>query len=186
MRESSLPGFFYAKWSGWPGRHTPWLRLPDYYGLYTAFSDLEMVYLIRQLDMVASYWRATALERQQLAWGHDQNDLRMSLDGLRRMLALYFLVDAQAWKLLCADLKIDPEAILRDAPGYQVLQEMEIEAREVAFRPEEAMKFLRKHFRRLGPKGDRTNARYEFQVPAAAEVARSMRATLEENAKQWS
>ncbi len=161
-------------------------RLPNYYGLHTALSDLAMLYLIRQTDLVAAYWRATALEQQQLAWRLEgQNELQVSVEGLRKIYAMYFLVDAEAWKLLCADLKIDGDAMLRDAPSYETLQDMEIEARGVAFRPEEAVKFLRQHHQRLGLKSTSAQVRSEFHFATAAEVARSMRASLENEAQKW-
>jgi len=46
-----------------------------------------------------------------------------------RILAYRFVRESDAWKLVCAGLNIDPEALLRDQPSYGMIRVMEYSAR---------------------------------------------------------
>ena len=59
------------------------------------------------------------------------------------MLAFRFVVDAEAWKLFCDELHIDPEALVSPLPGLDTLRRMEGLVRSLAFTPEEALAYLR-------------------------------------------
>ena len=45
------------------------------------------------------------------------------------MLTALLTRDADAWRLLCADMKIDPDATLRHLPGCDLVRDMEEAAR---------------------------------------------------------
>jgi hypothetical protein len=102
------------------------------------------------------------------------------------MVAFRFVIDADAWKLLCAELRLDPEAILRHLPGCDLVRDVEQAARKVAFTAEEALADLRSELEAaeaaadLGPA-----ARREYRLDTAADVARGMREFLEEWAQRW-
>ena len=61
---------------------------------------------------------------------------------LVRILAHRFVVRAEGWQLLCAELHLDPEVLPRQLPGYEAVKQMEEVARRVAFSAEEAQAYL--------------------------------------------
>jgi hypothetical protein len=82
--------------------------------------------------------------------------------------ALRFVVDADAWKLFCADLQIAPDAILRHLPGCNLVRGMEAVARRIAAEAADG--------RTLGA---------QHPIESAADVARGMREFVAERAQPW-
>ncbi len=84
-----------------------------------------------------------------------------------------FCVEADAWKRLCGELNIDPEALLRDLPCYDTMRRTEEAARLLAGTPEEAMAQLR----RLGIE--------DAEAPTVEEAAKAMRAFIDQCVAWW-
>ena len=90
-----------------------------------------------------------------------------------RLAAYRLCVEADAWKRVCGELNIDPEALLRDLPGYDTLRRTEEAARLSAWTPEEATAQLR----RLGPA--------DTEAPTVEGAARAMRQFIDQRVAWW-
>src|SRR5205823_43309 len=101
-----------------------------------------------------------------------------------RLLAFQFVLDADAWKLLSAELRLDPEAILRHLPGCDLVRDVEEAARAIAFTAEEALACLRAQPEAAEAAGE-APARREQSLDTAVDVARGMREFLAERARRW-
>jgi hypothetical protein len=159
-------------------------EVPDYYGLAEGMLLVALVHQAGQLDLAARYEQARGL----LAW----NRIYFSESGRTapevaageaqaerifarmRLLAYQLTVDSAAWERLCAELTINPERLLRDLPGYATHQELEDEARAVAFTPEQTATYLRQQF------GDTA------QVPTVESAWEALRAFVDRMQRLWS
>jgi hypothetical protein len=110
--------------------------VPHYYGLWEGLALVSAVHLLQQLERASRLACATA----QLAGGRGV-EKEEPLQHLR-LHAFRLVHAADAWQLLSAELRIDPEAILRHLPGRDLVRGVEETARKVAFTPEEAAGFL--------------------------------------------
>jgi hypothetical protein len=102
-------------------------RVPDYWGLAEGLDDLVKLYLLKQLDLAALYWRLAGLLAQE-PWERPSRQERRRDERrwrLLKMLAYRYVVRADGWRLLCAELPIDPEVLLKELPGYDAVQQME-------------------------------------------------------------
>jgi hypothetical protein len=163
-------------------------RVPDYWGLAEGLDDLVKLYVLKQLDLAALYWRLAGLLEQE-PWDRPtrqepQRDERRW--QLLKMLAYRYVVRADGWRLLCAELPIDPEVLMRELPGYDAVQQMEQVARLIAFSAEEALAFLCAEAEAVRPaeEGER-KVRREYKIDTAADVARSMREFLQARLDEW-
>jgi hypothetical protein len=146
--------------------------VPHYYGLWEALSLLSVVHQTMQLERVCSLFAATGLLQRSRVDEDEAN-------GRLRLVAFRFVIDAHAWGLLCAELRLDSEAILRHLPGRDLVRQVEGAARQIAFTPEEALVYLRSQPKTApGPPG-----RGEDRLDTAADVARGMREFLAEPAQ---
>jgi hypothetical protein len=153
--------------------------VPHYYGLWEGLTLLTVAHQMLQLEQVCGLVAATGL----LAAGRVEEEEAL---GRLRMLASRFVVDADAWKLLSAELNIDREAILRHLPGCDLVRHVEEAARKVAFTPEEARAHLRTQPEAAeAAPGQAPPARREDRIDTAADVARGMREFLAERAQRW-
>ena len=163
-------------------------RIPDYWGLSEGLDELVKLYLLGQLDLAALYWRMTGLLAQE-PWDRPSRQERRRDERrwrLLKMLAYRYVVRADGWRLLCAELPIDPEVLLKELPGYDTLQQMEQVARLIAFSAEEALAFLRAEAEAARPAEEGARAvRREYRIDTAADVARSMRAFLQARLDEW-
>jgi hypothetical protein len=154
-------------------------NVPHYYGLWEGLTLLSVVHLLQQLSRVCRLGYATAL--QAAGRVEEEEALRLS-----RMLAFQFVLDADAWQLLSAELQLDPEAILRHLPGCDLVRGMEEAARKMALTPEEALAYLRSGWEASETAaGKAAAARREYRLDTAADLAREMREYLAGCAKQW-
>ncbi len=162
-------------------------RVPDYRGLSEALERLAYHALLARLELVALYREVTGrLEdvppRRRRRGGDRETDGR--LWAVARWFAHLAVVYAGAWRLLCAGLKVDPEALLRDLPGYDAVRRFEPTARASAFTAEQALAYLRGLAEgRAGP-GPAGPERV-WRLDGAEEVARAWRACLDEWAGWW-
>jgi hypothetical protein len=157
-------------------------RVPDYWGLCEGLEELATLYQLRQLDLAALYWRvAGSLGRRPLFRGGKRNRRRRRRfhSGLR-MLAYCCVTWIEGWKLLCAGLHMDPEAVLGDMPGQETVRRMVEEARLAAFGPEEAAAYMRARKEAARAQGAETpDVGRSYSVDTANDVARAMRECLE-------
>jgi hypothetical protein len=163
-------------------------RVPDYWGLAEGLDDLVKLYLVKQLDLAALYWRLAGLLEQE-PW--DRPSRQDSKRQERRwqwlkLLSYRYVVRADGWRLLCTEMPIDPEVLLKELPGYDAVKQMEQVARLIAFNAEEALAFLRADAEARRPAEDDTaGVRREYRIDTAADVARSMRDFLQSRLDEW-
>jgi hypothetical protein len=150
-------------------------RLPDYHGLGEGLTLLLLLHVQTLLDRAANFWLVTGLaEGQALAWGDGEKDppAARRLEGVARMWAYLFGVEADAWGRLMAELHIDPDSLLRDLPFSDTIRQAEEALRPVAFSEEEATAFLRE--------------RHEGARPVTVEtVLADMRLFLDRCVERW-
>jgi hypothetical protein len=164
-------------------------HLPNYWGLVDGLDNLMKLYMLRQLDVAAIYWQVMDVLNQEPLPGETQQ-VKKRQDRLWRgvqTLAFRFVVRADGWKLLCRQLQIDPDVVLRDLPGYQTVCQMEEVARLIACTAEEALACLREGAERDGAaEGESSPVRRDYRLDTAEDVARSMRAFLAGELAAWS
>jgi hypothetical protein len=95
------------------------------------------------------------------------------LEQIHRMWVYLFVVEADAWKLLAAELKFNPETVLQDVPCYDSLRQMEGTVRLTAFTQKEATEYLRKR------------GNQEAQAPTVEATLTEMRAFLDSRIAWW-
>jgi hypothetical protein len=151
------------------------VRLPHYHGLGEGLLLLSLLHTIGQLELGLMYWHVSALAADWEEFEVDEKDRERAerMWACARMAAYRFCVQADAWKQLFGELKIDPEALLRDLPCHDTLHRMEELARLMAFTAEEATAQLRRH----GPA--------DTEAPTVEGAARAMRAFIDSRVKWW-
>jgi hypothetical protein len=120
------------------------VRLADHVPLAEALHETAMFHLVALLDLTAKFWQAWGL------WGWSQVPQRHGrpmeetrLLGMAQLYAYHFTVHAEAWAKLCAELHVDPGALLDHLPGADIIQRTRERAKELAHTEEEATIFLR-------------------------------------------
>src|SRR5205823_14465310 len=104
-----------------------------------------------------------------------------------RLVAFQLVAHAEAWKLFCGGLHIDPELLLRDQPCYGLVSRTLPSARAVAFSAEEALEFLRRQVQVAeGEAAPAPAAEREYRLETAAEIARGYQEFLERQVQSWS
>jgi hypothetical protein len=110
-------------------------KVADCYGLIQGLEGLANYYLMTQLDLAVHYQTALIGYEEtssslQTKKAHAQADRLWKVAQLN---AYWFLIMADAWNLVCAELLIDPEVPLRDLPGFANLKRLEAVLRPSAF-----------------------------------------------------
>ena len=151
------------------------LALPDYHGLGDGLLLLSLFHVIGQLELGLLYWHVSGMASQWEEFIVDKEDEARGerMRACTRFVAYRLCIEADAWKRLCAELNIDPEALLRDLPCYDTLPRTEEAARLLTCTPEEATT----HLRRLGA----TDA----EAPTVEGVARAMRDFIDQRVAWW-
>jgi hypothetical protein len=153
--------------------------VPHYHGLWEGLALLSVCHQMVQLERICALFAATGL----LAAGKVGQD---EGNGRLRLLAFRFVVAADAWKLLSAELHLDPVAMLCHLPGCEAVRDTEEAARQVAFTPEEALAYLRSRPEaEEATAGGTPAAHSEHRLDTAADLAREMRAYLAARAGRW-
>jgi hypothetical protein len=162
--------------------------VPHFWGLVEGFNSLAMHYMLRQLDLAAIYERVERfLEQEAMLGNKEAPPLEGPPSKTLQTLAHRFVVRADAWTLLCAELHIAPNVLLRELPGYDTVQAMEKIAREVACTAEQAIAYLRQGREAKEPAtGAGPSEGGEFRIATAEDEARCMREFLEERLEAWS
>jgi hypothetical protein len=102
-------------------------------------------------------------------------------------LACRIVAQADAWKLFCRQLQIDPDVPLKDLPGREAVVHLEESGRDLACTPEEACVRLRKAVGSdMSLEGNAPPDTSEFRLDTAEDVARFMREFLEAQITIWS
>ena len=151
------------------------LALPDYHGLGDGLLLLSLYHAIGQLELGLMYWQVSAYAAEWEEFIVDAKDKARAerMWAGARLAAYRFCVEADAWRRLCGELRIDPETLLRDLPCYDTLRRTEEAARLLACTPEEATA----HLQRLGP----TDA----EAPTVEGAARAMRDFIDRRVAWW-
>ena len=113
-------------------------RLPHHHIVAEAVCDLALLHLARLLDTIARLWRTNTLRETVFHFGGTGPKWRareQRLDVMYCQFRMDLLVLDEGWKRFCAELKLDPEALLGDLPGYGMVQ---LALREETLSPEEA------------------------------------------------
>jgi hypothetical protein len=152
------------------------LSLPDHHGLSDGLVLLALVHRIEQLDLGLLFWHALGVVAHLEAFPlgkQDQPRLDRLWDGIR-LAAYRFCMKADGYRRLCAELQIEPGALLRGVRGSDAVQLTEQAARALCGSPEAAAATWR---RRFGP---------EHAPPPTAEgAARALRAILDSRLAWW-
>jgi len=146
-------------------------RLPDYHGLADALQDAALLHLLEVLDLVALFLQASGSEEQSAILKDQEHDERWM--RIVRMAAYLITARRDAWRLLCGELGIDAEILLKGLPGYATVVRNEQTARALVFTPEEAAAYLR------------ANASEEVRPPTAETYLSGLREFLDEWAGRW-
>ena len=151
------------------------VSLPDYHGLGEGLFLLSLFHIMGQLHFGLLFWQGTGIaalcdeapvcKKFRHNTGH--------LWDLTRMVAYRIGVQADGWKRLCDELRIGPDFLLRDLPGYEDVQRTEEAARLAACTAEEATAFLRQS-------GDQT-----AEALTAEKAAKAMRDFLDQRVAWW-
>jgi hypothetical protein len=143
-------------------------------------ADLAKVYLLDQLNIAATYGRARTLlagesrRRRKARTDPQVQELREAV----QILAYRCVLQADAWESLSAELHIEPDALVKDLPGYDTVCRMVKTARVVAFTKEEATAYLSRAKVVFGGG--------EYRIETAEEVVQAMREILQERFRAWS
>ena len=151
------------------------VALPDYHGLGDGLLFLSLFHAVGQLELGLLYWHVSALadQWQELVVDEEDEARAERMWASARLAAYRLCVEADGWRRLCMDLKIDPETLLRDLPCYDTLRRTEEAARIAAWKPEEATAELRKL------------AGADVEAPTAEDAAKAMREFIDQRVQWW-
>src|SRR5262249_47729623 len=118
-------------------------RLPDYHGLADALQEAALLHLLEVLGSVALFWHTSGLlEQFALLDDEEGKEQDERLLPIVRMAAYLVTARVDGWRMLCGEISIDSEVLLKELPGYTTVQRGEQAARAVAFTAEEAAVFV--------------------------------------------
>jgi hypothetical protein len=159
-------------------------KIADCYGLDQGLLWAAAVQMMVQLDLVESYSQVTMLlETGSTVLKKKTND---RLYKTLQMVAFRIVQGADAWKLFCAGLNIDPVWLLRDLPGFKTVKRIEEEARPVAFNPTQALAYLRQKLDlEKKAKGEPPCEVVEFSIATAETIAKTIREGVERYMIAW-
>jgi len=119
--------------------------------LTQALFELTMMHALELLDVAACFWQAwglTLVHEEQAGKrkgkaAREAEEREWKTYCMLRHFAYRFTVRVDAWKQFCAELKIDPQALLAYLPGGRdTIDRTEPKARELAFREEQVALML--------------------------------------------
>jgi hypothetical protein len=96
---------------------------PDHLGHLEGIEFVSLLYMVRQLDLTCLYWRISGALESCSADGDDARTRRLCdrLYRVMRGLGYVMTAHAAAWRRLCAELAIDPDALTRGLWGHDTL-----------------------------------------------------------------
>jgi hypothetical protein len=120
-------------------------KLKDYHGLAEGLTRMALFHIIEQLQLVvmlAVFW-GKSRRPDETSNRQEGGDEEIPWLSLAQGAAYTLVVEADAWKVICDELRIEPEAQLRDLPGYDLVKPHVEAARGIAFTQEQATATLR-------------------------------------------
>jgi hypothetical protein len=97
--------------------------VPDHLGHLEGIGFVSLLYMVRQLDLACLYWQTAGVLESYSADGVDAHS-RRPCDRLYRVmrgLGYVLRTHAEAWRRLCEELAIDPDALTRGLWGRDAL-----------------------------------------------------------------
>lgn len=98
---------------------------PAHYFLGKTLTDLAWMYHSIQLELVATYWKATALPHVDVSLDYSDTKTEelvgKAIDGLRNQISWR----REAWERFALEMHFDPDVLLKDLPGYELVKEVE-------------------------------------------------------------
>jgi hypothetical protein len=164
------------------------LRVANYSALSERLRELATLYMLRQLNAAMFLGQALGLLGPAVVAARCLLMRQVQLWKVAQTTAYRFVVNADGWKLFCAELQVDPDDPLRDLAGYTNVRESEEIARVVACSREQALADLREAIERKEyvQGSSSAAARCDYRLETAEEVARSMRMGLDRFQELWS
>jgi len=171
-------------------------QVPDHYPLSKAFQEAADYHLLTLLDLAASFWlwwalwltyprRAKTTPGAKQAGHKGASDYRLKewrAGSMVRYFAFRFVSHVDGWKKFCADLEIDSEVMLSFMIGWDNVRRTEARARDLAFDPEEAARFLL--LETVPDEGGEPLKRPRIPVERVDELARGWHTFLEDLRRQ--
>ncbi len=154
---------------------TPAFRISDHYGLCDSIRQLSLFHMTEKLDhaLVFSTQLGLWLKYETSTEFED----RIMTERLRRRAHLtgYKLcVEADAWKLVCAEMHIEPDVLLKRLCGFETVRKFEEIARSLPlWTPEETATYLKN----MGED--------ESKMPTVEKAAQSMRDFIQHRVEWW-
>lgn len=150
-------------------------RLPDYHGLADAVQLVSLWHAATLLDLAATFWRVSEHRTEaDFDRSPEGKARRRRVNDVVRVIAYVLVVNLDAWKELCAELKIDPDVFLRLCPGFETIGQADTEARQAAFSAEEVRAWVRK-----------TRGDGGAEIRTTETVLRDLREALDAHAQMW-
>jgi hypothetical protein len=100
-------------------------RVPHHQTLAETLCDMSLVHQARLLEAAALFWKTDSLREandHDAQKGPDRDNREFRLLALLRRLATEMQSLREGWARFCAELQIDPDAPLRDLPGYAITE----------------------------------------------------------------
>jgi hypothetical protein len=177
-------------------------QVADYYPLAKALDEAVYLHLLCLLDLAGAFWQCWGLcmvsaplrapeeekknQRRRRTLVGTQKCPGAAAGGinasrprsLMRYYASRFAAHVSGWKQFCADLPIDPEALLQFRIGWGLVTQTEKATRALVFSAEEAAEFLRRET--VACAGEDTPQRGPVPVESVAELVRAWHAILDD------
>jgi hypothetical protein len=158
---------------------------PDYCAHAKALNEAAHYHLLTLLDLGMDFWRWWGLwmtrslrnqakqgsSRDRRAKAKADKALERRAGCLVRYYAARFVAHVDGWKQFCTELHIDPAALLNFMIGWNNVVRTESQARELAFAPDEAVRFVR--LETVTDDRDESRQTGPDPVETAAEVAQA-------------
>jgi hypothetical protein len=151
-------------------------RVGHHCALLDGLRDLALTYQMQQLDSAVAMSQLDLLCVEEFWSQRSAGGMDQQLDRPGRALAFDGVRRADAWRLFCADIHVDPDALLSKLPGYKTVRRFEDRARSCACTAQEVKDYLRMSRRVDHVHGPA--ATEEAPIPTARELADDMLAAL--------
>jgi hypothetical protein len=117
-------------------------QLPDFYELAEAVVHASLLHLTELLNLAALFWQVQGMLAEWEALD-EESDPSKRLRATVGVFAYLFAVNLDGWRRFCSELRVDPESLISDLPGYGTVKHTESVARLMACTPSEATAWLR-------------------------------------------
>lgn len=150
-------------------------RLPDYHGRAEGLIFASVFQLLEMLDLTVRYWQAGGLMADwEAVLEEEQGEPRRRLRAAMKVFAYILTIKLAGWRRFCSEFNIDPEFLMKDLPGFAIVQRTEESARIMACTPDEATAWMQK-------RGGET-----AKMPTVEDEAASLWDFVDSKAKRWS